>query len=89
MPRGGPPRRSVWTWVLVGFVLLVLATAALGQAGYEDEGLDQIKRGPDPIQRISETWQQWRQVLVWIAAVLVARRRSEDCQSVSDLRFHQ
>jgi hypothetical protein len=70
-PGGGPLRGSVWTWALVGYVLLVLAAAALGQTGYEDEGLDQIKRGPDPIERISETWQQWSRVLVWTAAVLL------------------
>ena len=68
---GGLPGGSVWTWLMVGFVLLVLAAAALGQARYEDEGLDQIKRGPDPIKRITETWQQWSRVFTWIAAVLL------------------
>jgi hypothetical protein len=68
---GDPPGGRVWTWVLVGFVLLVLVTVALGQSGYDDVGLDKANRGPDPIQRINEAWQQWRGVLAWVATILL------------------
>ena len=69
---GGPRTRRVWTWGLVCAVVLVLATSALGRLLPDDEGLDQLdRRGPDPIQRISQTWQQWRPVVVWGGAGLL------------------
>ena len=73
LPRcGGPGRGSARIAVLVCFVVLVLAAVALGRAAYDEEGLDQIdRRGPDPIQRITETWQQWSRVLIWVATGLL------------------
>jgi len=63
---------QVRTWLFVGLVVLTLAVAAAGRILPDDEGFAEIeRRGPDPIQRISETWQQWRTVFGWTAAGLL------------------
>jgi hypothetical protein len=69
--RGRVRTGNAWRSVSVCLILLMLAAVALGRVTYDDEGLDQIKRGPDPIDRISQTWQQWSGVLVWVAAGLL------------------
>jgi hypothetical protein len=53
-------------------LVLALATEAAGRARFDEEGLEQVdQHGPDPIERIRETWQQWGKVFVWTAAVLL------------------
>jgi hypothetical protein len=60
------------SWFVVCLVVLALATLAPGRALYDEEGVDPLERhGPDPIQKIQETWQQWHRVLIWGAAVLL------------------
>jgi hypothetical protein len=56
---------------LVCLAVLVLAAVAWGQAGYEVEGLEQVNRGPDPIEQIRQAWQQWSKVLIWGGACLL------------------
>lgn len=60
-------------WLLVCSLLLVLAAGASGRGRFDDEGLDQVttQHGPDPIQRITETWQRWGRVLILTSAVIL------------------
>jgi hypothetical protein len=68
----GPGTRILWIGLLVCVLVLMLAAGASGRARFDDEGLEPVTpHGPDPIERIRETWQQWGRVLVLIAAVLL------------------
>jgi hypothetical protein len=65
-------KKRVWQGLLVCLIVLALGTMALGQTGYEDEGLDRNSRPESgPIQQIQQTWQQWSKILIWGAAVLL------------------
>jgi hypothetical protein len=74
--RDGPKHRGRGGWarilIPVCLIVLVLATLAWGQAGYEVEGVDQLNRGgPDPIEQIEQFWQQNGKFFIWGGAGLL------------------
>jgi hypothetical protein len=49
-----------------------LSFLALGRTADEVEGLDSLeRRGPDPIDQMRQTWQEWGKAFVWTAAGLL------------------
>lgn len=68
-----PSRRSgVRAVVLIGLLVLVLATGVGGQIGSDDGTETQIdRRGFEQIDRIQEAMHRWGKIFVWVAAGLL------------------
>lgn len=68
--RDNPRTCVLWIALFVCVLVLVLTAMASAQTGYDDVG---IERGTQngPIEQARAMWQEWRNVVIWIAAVLL------------------